>query len=108
MGDTSSSLQVAAWQPLQKVQQSPTHNGPPTKPWPLTPSHQHSPETADGAENMESGTASGAIAAWSAVYIDLNPGTPEEGRPAGSGCPGQLILSPQGITLLKMDLTKAE
>jgi len=72
MGDTSSSLQVAAWQLLQKGQQSPTHTGPPTKPWPLTPSHQHSPETADGAENMESGTTSGAIAAWSTVYIDLN------------------------------------
>ena len=72
MGDTSSSLQEAAWQLLQKGPQCPTHTGPPTKLWPLIPSHRLSPETADGAESMESGTASGAIAAWSAVYIDLN------------------------------------
>ena len=33
------------------------------------------------------------------VYIDLNPGTPGEGWPAGSGCPGQPILAPQGLII---------
>jgi len=48
---------------------------------------------------MASGTAAGALAAWSGVYIDLNPGTPGEGWPARSGFPGQPIITPQGLTV---------
>ena len=62
-----------------------------------TPSHQPGPETADRAEHMPSGTAAGALAAGRGVYIDLSPGTPGEGWPAGSGCPRQPILAPQGL-----------
>ena len=83
--------------PGENFQQSPTQTGPPSRPWPLPPSHQPSPETADGAENTASGTAAGALAAGRGVYSDLSPGTPGEGWPAGSGCPGQPILAPQGL-----------
>ena len=85
--------------PGENFQQSPTQTGPPSRPLPLTPSHQPSPETVDGAENMASGTAAGDLAAGRGVYIDLSPGTPGEGWPAGSGCPGQLILAPQGLII---------
>ena len=55
---------------------------------------------------MASGTAAGALAAWSGVYIDLNPGTPGEGWLAAAGCPGQPILTSHGLTLQKMDLAE--
>ena len=96
-GDTSSSLAggspaTPAESPAEPHSHRTTHRavGP-------TPSHQPSPETADGAENMASGTAAEAFAAWRGGYIDLNPGTPGEGWPARSGCPGQPILAPQGL-----------
>ena len=99
MGDTSSSLAggspaTPAESPAEPHSHQATHRavGP-------TPSYQPSPETADGAENMASGTAAGSLAAWRCVYIDLNPGTPGEGWLARSGCPGQAILAPQGLTV---------
>ena len=85
--------------PGENFQQRPTQTGPPSRPWPLPPSHQPGPKTADGAENMASGTAAGALAAGRGVYIDLSPGTPGEGWPAGSGCQGQPILAPQGLII---------
>ena len=97
MGDTSSSLAggslaTPAESPAEPHSHWATHRavGP-------TPSHQPSPETADGAETVASGTAAGALAAWRGVYIDLRPGTPEEGWLVGSGCPCQPILAPQGL-----------
>ena len=97
MGDTSSSLAggspaTPAGSPAEPQSHRATHRavGP-------TPSHHPNPETADGAENMASGTAAEAFAAWRGVYIDLNPGTPGKGWPAGSGCQGQPILAPQGL-----------
>ena len=102
MGDTSSSLAGGSQQLLQKVQQSPTHTGPPIEPWTLLPPTSPAPRLLTGqrmAENMASGTAAGAFAAWRVVYIDLNPGTPGKGWPAGSGCPGQPIHTHQGLTV---------
>ncbi|XP_059986686.1 zinc finger protein 792-like isoform X2 [Lagenorhynchus albirostris] len=40
--------EVAAQQLLQKAQQSPTNTRTPTKPWPLTPSHQPNPRLLTG------------------------------------------------------------
>ena len=99
MGDTSSSLAggspaTPAGSPAEPQSHRATHRavGP-------TPSHQPNPETADGAENMASGTAAEAFAARRGVYIDLNPGTPGKGWPAASGCPGQPVLAPQGLSV---------
>ena len=97
MGDTSSSLAGGSpATPAESLAEPHSHRATHRALGP-TPSHQPNPKTADGAENMASGTAAEAFAAWRGVYIDLNPGTPGKGWPAGSGCQGQPILAPQGL-----------
>ena len=104
MGNTLSSLEGGSLATPAESPAEPHSHGATHRAVDPTPSHQPSPETADGAENMASGTAAGAFAAWRGVYIDLNPGTPGKGWPAGSGCPSQPILAPQGLTVAENGL----
>ena len=97
-GGTSSSLRSrAARQLLQRVWQSPTHTGPPTRLRPLGPSHQPSPTALMGQRVWPQAQLQGLLLPGGGVHTELNPGTPGEGRPAGSGCPGQPILTDQGL-----------
>ena len=57
MGDTSSSLAGGSQATPAESPAEPHSHGATHRAMGPTPSHQHNPETADGAENMASGTA---------------------------------------------------